>query len=475
MKNLRRFCLLFLVMIMLLGVTAPAFAEELPDGTPQVEQGCVSLDAKAPLNGNDKLLDTAKAAILYELDSGTMVYAWNPDLQVDPSGMNKLMTALIALEREDPDTVVTVSRTVLHSAALIGSVSAGLKVGEEITMRDLLYCMMVGSANDAAVVIAEHIASSEELFVELMNQRALELGCTNTQFVNSNGLPQKGQYTSARDLAKITAKALENELFTELFCAPNYTVPATNKAKERYIVTTNYLMSKESVKTQFDNRVTGGKTGALSTTDRSLIATAEHGGKRFLTVVMSAQGTVTADGLSVKTFGSFEETRALLDHGFNMFSVRQVLQSGQVLQQYSVAGGESAVAVCPADTVFASLPISTIAEEVSFRCVLKDQQLSAPLCKGQIVGTVQVWFRDICVGVSDLVVMHDVYAPGEHMTALIPSGEEPQDDTLRNWLIIGGVALLAVVIVTCVVLLIVHFVRKHQLERRHKLINGEES
>lgn len=467
MKISRRNCLLLLISVLLLSVAMPAFAV---DTSTQSSSGSVGLDAQKPLGGSEKLLDTAKAAILYELTSSTMVYAWNPDEAVDPSGMNKLLTAIVALERGDPEDVVTVSRTVVQSAALIGSVSAGLKYGEEITLKDLLFCMMVGSANDAAVVIAEHIAGTEEQFVEMMNLRARELGCENTHFVNASGLPQQGQYTTARDLAKITVAALENELFTQMFNAVNYTVPATNKVGERYIKTTNYLTSKETVKTQFDSRVIGGKTGALSTTDRSLICTAEHSGKRYLVVLMSAQGTVTADGLSVKTFGSFEETRALLDFGFKEFSFRQVLHAGQVLEQFPVTGGENLVYAGSAMELYSTLPVTVQPEVVSFRCVL-NTELKAPLEAGQVIGTAEVWYRDICVGTTDLVAMHPVRSEGTHIETLIPSGQPEQDETLRNWLMIGGIVLGGAVLVGVIVVAVMVLVRKRQMDRRHRLIN----
>jgi D-alanyl-D-alanine carboxypeptidase (penicillin-binding protein 5/6) len=218
--------------------------------------------------------------------------------------MNKIMTALLAIELGNPETVVTVTRKALNSVE-IGAMSAGLKVDEQITLRDLLYCMMVGSANDAAAVIAEHISGDQDQFVALMDQRAAELGCTGTRFMNANGLSHEQQYTTARDLAKITKAALEQELFVELFTAVNHTVPATNKSEARELKTTNYMMSKESVKTEFDKRVTGGKTGALTTTDRSLICTAEQGDSRYLSVVMSAKGTVS--GHAVTKFGNFAD------------------------------------------------------------------------------------------------------------------------------------------------------------------------
>ena len=468
MKNSRRCCLLLMILVLLLGMAAPIYAAE---SLTEPVRSCVGLDAQVPLGGSEKRLDTAKAALLYELSSDTLVYAWNPDAIMDPSGMNKILTALLAMEVGDPEDVVSVSRTVVQSAALVGSVSAGLKYGEEIKLKDLLYCMMVGSANDAAVVIAEYVSGTEELFVELMNQRAAELGCENTHFVNASGLPQEGQYTTARDLAKITVAAMENELFIQMFNAINYTVPATNKAKERTIKTTNYLTSKETVKTQYDSRVTGGKTGALSTTDRSLICTAEYNGMRYLVVLMSAKGTVSEDGLSVKTFGSFEETRLLLDFGFKEFSFRQVLQAGQVLQQFAVSNGENMVYAGSVADIYSALPVSVLPEDVTFRYVLTDQELTAPLAKGQIIGKAEVWYQDICVGSTNLVVMHPVRSEGSHIQTLIPSAQPEEDQSLRNWLVIGALVLVGLLLVAGIVVVVVVLLRKRQMDRRHRLIN----
>ena len=468
MKNLRRFVLLLMIAGLIAGAGISVSADEEPSLA--VSAGCVTLDASASVGGGEKLLDTAKAVILYELDSKTLVYSWNPDQRLDPSGMNKLMTALLALEMGDPDAVVTVSRSALNSVA-IGSVSAGLKAGEEITLRDLLYCMMVGSANDAAAVIAEYIGTSQGAFVGLMNQRAQELGCENTQFMNANGLSHDEQYSTARDLAKITEVALENEIFVELFSAEKYTVPATNKSEERNIVTTNYLMSKETVKNQFDDRVTGGKTGALSTTDRSLISIAESGGKRYLTVVMSAQGTVTANGLSVKTFGSFEETRALLDYGFEKYSVRQVLDQNQIMGQYAVDGGENDIVGCPAKNVTVSLPKDVAASDVTYKATASHSLLAAPIKKGQVIGTVGVWYKNLCVGQTDMIAMHSVDQPGVNLIPLKPTATEETGAALRTWLLIGGIVVFGLAAVGGVTLLVMRKVRQSQIKRRHKLIN----
>lgn len=449
MKIVSRFMLLFVALAMIVGIMVPVWATE--DSDASAVQGCMSLDAQNPLYTGDRLLESAEAVILYELNSGTLVYSYAPDTTVDPSGMNKLMTALLAVELGDPDAQVSVTRQALNSVA-IGAVSAGLKVEEILPLRDLLYLMMVGSANDAAAVIAEHIGGSQEGFVALMNQRAVELGCNNTTFQNPHGLEADGQFTTARDLAKITAAALENELFAELFSAVEYTVPATEKSEERRVVTTNYLMSQETVRNQYDERVTGGKTGALSTTNRSLIATAESGECKYLSVVMNAKGKVTSNGLSVVRFGSFEETRALLDHAFSTYSIRQVLDDAVAMEQFAVSGGENDVVVRPEQALSAALPLELNPLDITYKCY-SAESIAAPLSAGQSVGTVEVWYQSVCVGKCDLVAMYGVAEPGINSFMLAPTAQEERAITLRNILQIGGIVLLALIVVIAVAML----------------------
>lgn len=460
MKIIRRSFLLFIVLVLLTSSVLPAFAQ---DENTEAAQGCLTLDAQMPVFRGERLLETAESVVLYELNTGTLVYAYEPDTSLDPAGMNKLMTALLASELGDPEEKITVTRDALNSVA-IGAVSAGLKAGEILTLRDLLFLMMVGSANDAAAVIAEYLGGSQENFVALMNQRAAELGCTNTQFRNPHGLEAEGQFTTARDLAKITVAALENELFAQLFSAVEYTVPATEESEERHVVTTNYLMSQETVRNQYDERVTGGKTGALSTTDRSLIATAQSGECRYLSVVMSAKGKVTSNGLSVVRFGSFEETRELLDHGFAAYSIRQVLDGSVAMEQFSVDGGENDVIVRPAVALSAALPVELNPLDITYQCV-SAENIAAPIAVGQSVGTVEVWYQSICVGRCDLVAMYGVAEPGVNSFLLTPTAHEERAITLRNILQIGGIVLLALIALIAVTVLTLRLVRARRNKR----------
>lgn len=455
MKKIRFFCLI-LALLLALPLSAGAVA---------VSQGADTLNAMVPMEAQRPEGTTAQALILYELESDTMVLGWQPDTPVDPSGMNKIMTALLAIELGNPDSMVTVTRTALNSVA-VGAVSAGLKVDEQISLRDLLYCMMVGSANDAAAVIAEHISGSQDGFVALMNQRAGELGCTNTVFLNANGLSCEGQHTTARDLAKITKAALEQEFFVELFSAVSYTVPITNKEPEpRELTTTNSMMNKES-RTEYDERITGGKTGALTTTDRSLISTAERNGMRYLSVVMSAKSSVS--GNAVTSFGNFADTRKILDFAFEKYSIRQLLYAGQVMEQFPVGNGRNDVVGCPGQDLVSALPVDMKAEDISFEYVCEG--LMAPIAKNEKIGTIRVWYRNTCVGQCDMLAMYAVQQPGVDDITLMPTAEETAKRTWIMVALIVGIALLVIVLGFVLVLMIRRRIILKKIARRRKLI-----
>lgn len=468
MVFLRRVLLTGVIFSLIACLLVPVQAEPA-----SVMEGCATLDGQVCLT-QERVLDTAKGVILYDRDTETLVYSWAPDQRVDPSGMNKIMTALLVIEQCGLDEVVTVSSGALSSVA-IGSVSVGLKVGEQLSVRDLLYCMMVGSANDAAAVLAEYVGGSQAGFIGMMDRKLEELGCADTRFLNANGLSAEGQYTTARDLAKITLATLEEPFFTELFGAVEYTVPATEASEERVLLTTNYMMSDRSVRNHLDKRITGGKTGALTTTDRSLISTAEKDGVRYLAVVMSAQGSLTAGGSAVKSFGNFNETRKLLDHGFGKYSARQLLHQNQVMDQFPVSGGENDVVGRPAQDLVVTLPLDASMEDVSYRCVLQDGGLSAPIGKDQPIGTVQIWYRDICVGQCDMVAMYGVSEPGVDNISLVPTAEAAARRTWTTWLLIGGIVILVVLLVAIGVLFSMRQVRMAQVRKRHRLISGEKT
>ena len=203
----------------------------------------------------------AKGAILYELSTDTVLLEQDADMKLYPASTTKLMTALVAMEYGNPQDVVTVTRDAVDGLYEQGSASY-LLVGEEISFMDLMRYLLIGSGNDAANALAIHVSGSVENFVELMNNTARELGCTNTHFVNPHGLHDEDHYTTARDLLKISLAAMKNETIAQLVAETEVVLPVTNKhdhTTTKY--TTNHLISKKSTREYFYEGAIGIKTG----------------------------------------------------------------------------------------------------------------------------------------------------------------------------------------------------------------------
>ena len=427
MKKKGIFLLLLLYVLHLLSVPVCADAP--------ATNSCQTLSAGKTLAGDEVYTGTAKSVILYELESKTLVYAHNPDAMINPTGLVKLLTALIVLEEGNLEDVVTVKRSTLNTISA-GAVSAGLKAGEEILLKDLLYCVMVSSANDAAAVMAEHIAGSQAAFVEKMNMRAATLGCVNTHFANVHGLQDDKQYSTARDMAVIVEAALMNEQFVHYFGATAYTVEQTNASASRRLTTTNYMMDSQSK--YYDARVTGGKPAAATSSDRSMICTAQTENGRYLCVVISAKAKMS--GNSVTRYTNFDEAKTLLDIGFDGFAVQQVLGTEQPVCMYPVANGENHVVVGADQAVCALLPLGFDQAALQLRDVRITEELKAPLAAGTVVGKLQIYYHSVFIGEVDLRARHDVALVG----STIQQDVYEADDKMADGVVMVIVIVLAV-------------------------------
>lgn len=398
MKKNRILCLLLGLVLLLMP------AAQAADGGTDIR--CYGVDANMSLSDSEKLTDTAKAVILYERKSGTMLYQYQADEKIYPASMVKLMTALVALEEGELSEDVVVTKRALNSVEA-GAIGAGLIAGEELTMEQLLYCMMVASASDAAVVIAEHIGGTQDNFLRLMNEKAQALGCTGTQYSNAHGLHDEQTYTTARDICRILDAALENETFRKMFCTETYTVPATKKAEARELWTGNYMMTTHGISKYHDPRVTGGRTGNTKEAGRCLVATAEGGGMELISIVMGARATYEEDGLSLKTFGSFEETKILLDHAMENYRYRQVYYPGQAVTQYPVAGGTNSAVAGSAEGAATVLPKDLDESELIWY-YSQPGPLTAPLKQGTVLASAQLYYGTKCLAQTDLTALTDV-------------------------------------------------------------------
>jgi D-alanyl-D-alanine carboxypeptidase len=266
---------------------------------------------------------------------------------------------------------------------------------------------MLYSANDAALNIASIIGGSQEGFVEMMNQRAKQMGCTDTVFTNVHGLDDPNQYTTARDMVKIVLEATKNETFCTVFGEDSVEMPPTNRSeKSRYINSDNHLIFRNVLPKFNRSEVTGGKTSSTGSSGSSLIATAEKNDMKLICLVMGAQRE--ADGGSVTYYGNFEEMFDLLDFTFDGFRISRVLYPDLALSQFKVNGGECDVVGYPDISVNSVMPIDCTLDNLIFRYSVEGGGLNAPVAKDQKIATVQVWYRTSCITEAQVFAMNSV-------------------------------------------------------------------
>lgn len=347
----------------------------------------------------------AKASALIDLDAGALLYGGNIDAQIYPASLTKIMTCMIALERGNLDDILTVSES-SQQDLVIGGSTANLKVGEQISLRELLYCVMVSSANEACNVVAEYISGSISGFVALMNEYATALGMTSTHYANTHGLHSDEHYTTVRDLSTLVRWAWQHELFREFSTVTKHVVPATNLSEERELHTTNYLTSGLVVGKYYYEKAAGIKTGFTSKAGGCLISTAQDGDKHLLSIVVGCDTIENDDGTT--TDERFTETKKLLEYGLNHFSLVQVLSDTTMagMPEVLYAEGRGSVVVRAKDNISVLLPdgfdVSKIEMQVSYT---SGPPLEAPLEAGQTVGTVTAVYEGKPIASCDLVTL----------------------------------------------------------------------
>ena len=392
--------------LLLCCLISPVFAVNGDDDL-SVSNGFHGIDSTKAYLGQGQLIENVKSAFLFEVNSQSLLYSWNSDLLQYPASLVKIMTGLLVLENAELSDVVTVKQSALDTLSS-DAISVDLVAGEQITVENLLYCLIVKSANDAAAVLAEHISGSQEAFVEKMNSRAVELGCTGTTYINPHGLHHEKQVTTARDTCRILMEALKHPFFNTLFGTAHYTVPATNMSEERILQTNNYLMCTTDVAIYLDTRVTGGRTGVTAEGYRCIASTAQSGNMNVICIVMGCASTFLEDGYRVDVFGGFPETTKLLDLAFNGNAMRQIVFKNQILFQNPVINGDSDVFVMTQDDIFAVIPEDYTLKDLSFQYSEQTQTAQAPISKGQSLGTVQIMFGSSCIAQTELYAANDV-------------------------------------------------------------------
>ena len=278
----------------------------------------------------------SETVLLLNMDTGKVMYEKNADARVYPASLTKIMTAILALENvEDLDgTKVALKQYIQDMLYGKNASLGGILLGEEVSMRGLLYASMLQSANEASLMIGDYLGDgSLTQFAEMMNDKAKELGCTGTNFVNPNGLHDENHYTTARDMAKIAAYAMQNPEFVEIVNTVSMDIGPTNKHEQLVEITTNKVIVPSSI--YYNPAVSGIKTGTLDEAGRCFVSTATKDGFTYLLVLMGAP-FYNEDGTFMETMINFEETNKLYDWVFDSFKVKTVMEKGRYIADVPV-------------------------------------------------------------------------------------------------------------------------------------------
>lgn len=364
---------------------------------------------------------SAEAIYSVEVSTGKVLFEKNAHEKRFPASTTKVMTALLVLENCELTDTATASYNAI-SIIPNGYSTAHIQVGETLTIEDLLYALMLPSANEAANILAEHVAGSISSFATMMNTRAEELGCENTHFVNPNGIHNDDHYSTAYDLYLIANEAMKNPEFRKIVSTPTYTLPSTDKYadNDRVCKSTNQLIHVNN-SNRSDNYYykycIGIKTGFTTQAQNCLISQASKDGLEILNVVLGA-GT-TEDNLSIRFLDSIE----LFEYAYNNYAMTTLKEQNDVIKTIEVKNGTKKTKnldLLSKDnlTVFHNLDIDvkTLEPEITLK-----ENFKAPIKKGDIVGTALYKVDDLEYK-TELVAGHDVEKSNVVSICLITSG-----------------------------------------------------
>ena len=340
----------------------------------------------------------ARAAVLMDADSGRILYGKNETMVFPMASTTKIMTLIVALEHNEPDQIVTASA----GASAMPEVRLGVHEGERYRMEDLYYAMMLESFNDAAMMIAEGTAGSAENFAELMNEKAVSLGCTQTYFITPNGLDavdEKGMHSStAEDMAKIMRYAIDNEDFIKITQTADYSFTDCDRKRSFAVHNKNALL------TMMDG-VISGKTGYTADAGYCYVCAVKKDDRTFIAALLGS-------GWPPHKRYKWADVQTLLSYGDRNYSYRTIDISKEVprMQIHVVNGGADFVWMSPMQTSFRVLLSEKDQIDIS---MLLPGQLKAPVEKHQQIGWIQLSVNGFPTAKTQYVVMEETAAKGE--------------------------------------------------------------
>lgn len=421
--------LLVLITALLFANFSPVFAEEKPN-----------------LNASN--------ALLIHLDTNAQVYEKAADERVYPAGAPKIMTAILTLEKTtNLDEKVTAKASAFKGISAISS--ANIKAGEILSVKDLLYCLMVASSNEAANILAEYVSGDVNTFVELMNKRAKELGANNTYFTNTHGIYDSAEYSTARDIAIIAKHAINLNGFFDFVDTATYTIPKTNLKGARLIYSNNQVLQITS--SYYISYAKGIKATATTEGGYSLISLAEKKiGKKteqMLCVVLGC--TKTADGATLGN--AFKDTKSLYNWVYSTYKVIRLIKQDDPVTEAKVqlASGKDFVLLVSDSTVDALMPGDYTADKLEKVTTIPDK-IFAPVEKGQQIGEMVLKYNNVEYGRVKLISQNEI-----QRNAMLYYSYQLNQFFSNIWVRIASILIAAVFILYVVYTIIYNNKRKH--------------
>ena len=400
----------------------------------------------------------AKSSILADPETGQVFYERAADERAFPASTTKIMTALLVLKYCELDETETCLEEDMDLEP--GSTLAGIKVGETLTIHDLLYCLLLPSGNEAANMLARHVAGSVDNFVWMMNQEAIVLGCTGTHFANPHGLHDENHYTTARDLYRIASEAMKDETFAEVVRTAIKTLQETNMQKERQVLSTNQLILRRADPWYYKD-CKGIKTGTTTPAGACLVSAAEKNGGMLISVLLGCDKDDYTGGVRP----NFTETKRLFEWGFSNFASQTLMEPDKTIATVDVALSTETdkLSVKTAEGLTAVVPIDLDVDDLTFTYDLPES-VRAPISANEKIGSVIISYGNTVYGEIDLIALNSISMSN------VLYYKDKLDNFFQSTLFRVTVFVLIVFFAFCVVLRMM-FTRRRAARRRAMMRN----
>lgn len=346
---------------------------------------CILFFISSDVCAADGINTSAKSCVVMEANSGRVLYAKNENQPLPEASTTKIMTALVVAENADVDSIVEIPR---QAQGVEGS-SIYLRAGEHLTVKELLYGLMLQSGNDCAVALALHVGGSIQGFADLMNEKARQLGCINTNFANPHGLPNDNHYTSAYDLGLISCAAMNNEIVKEIVSTKKISISNEGYDYNRIILNKNKILNK------FEG-ANGVKTGFTKKAGRCFVGAAERDGMQLIVVLLNC-GPM------------FEDSMALMENFFNKYEMRNLTENCLKKKTIAVEKGKDDSVKIDLENTF-SYPLKKDGSEDNLlnASINVAESIKAPVTKNQKVGQIDISFNNQLIFSSNIVTLNEI-------------------------------------------------------------------